>query len=205
MIGISLGWNCYSASEGVRCGYRSTKCNGYKTCPFDEMNTNYDGLVLCLREDFKYFCDPTYLSLITFPRECTYYPNETLIVNTRYGFIFNHESPGHADLYKTQSWVGGINHFVDNNFSRFIERYTRRIENFRSYVKSGNVIRFLITCPSNEILELRKELNNICSNQIIRFDIQDSTKYTDHIVIMRRVSQPSQISTYSDDHQMVRE
>ena len=35
--GISLGWNCESANYGVANGIRSTKQNGYKTCPFDEM------------------------------------------------------------------------------------------------------------------------------------------------------------------------
>jgi len=60
-VGISLGWNCEGASRSVDMGIRGIRANGYTTCPFDEMLTNYEGLILCLKEDFKYFCDPTYL------------------------------------------------------------------------------------------------------------------------------------------------
>lgn len=190
MTAISLGWNCSSASLGVSLGYRKTKASGYKTCPFDEMNTNYAGLVLCLQENFKHFCDPNYLTLKTFPSDCKYYPNETLVLNTRYGFIFNHESPGHANLYQTQAWSGGINHYVDNDYEKFIERYQRRIRNFYEYVRSGEVITFLITYPNDNIPELRQVLNNLCMNTIIRFDIQDPTKYKDHMEIMQQASLP---------------
>lgn len=190
MTAISLGWNCYSASLGVSLGHRKTKASGYKTCPFDEMNTNYAGLVLCLQENFKHFCDPKYLTLKTFPSDCKYYPNETLILNTRYGFIFNHESPGHANLYQTQAWSGGINHYVDNNYEKFIERYERRVRNFYDYIRNGEVITFLITYPNDNIPELRQVLNDLCMNTIIRFDIQDPTKYKDHMEIMRQASLP---------------
>lgn len=201
MTSISLGWNCSSASEGVACGYRKTKAQGYKTCPFDEMNTNYDGIVRCIQDNFEGFCDPQYLALRTFPSTCPYYPNETLIVNTKYGFIFNHESPGHADLYKTQAWSGGINHFVENNFEHFRERYTRRIRNFYEYVRSGETIRFLITYPMSDMVELRRVLNATCAYTIVRFDIQDTKKFTDHVEIMKTVSSPSQRSTSRESHQ----
>jgi hypothetical protein len=61
---ISLGWNCHSASTGVYMGLRKTKQNGYKTCPFDEMVTNYEGIIECIKDDFKYLCDIEYLELI---------------------------------------------------------------------------------------------------------------------------------------------
>lgn len=200
MTAISLGWNCYSASMGVSIGLRKTKAMGYRTCPFDEMNTNYAGIVQCLREDFKHFCDPNYLAIHTFPSTCKYYPNEDIIVNTRYGFIFNHESPGHADLYKTQAWPGGKTHYIDNNYEKFIERYSRRIQNFRNYLQSGDVLQFLITYPTDEMFELRTTLNALCMNTITRFAIQDQTKYTDHLEIMRKVCEPSQKSTSHDNH-----
>ena len=52
-VGISLGMKCDSAVWGVVNGLRNTKENGYKTCPFDEMLTNYPGLIECLKDDFK--------------------------------------------------------------------------------------------------------------------------------------------------------
>ena len=51
---ISLGWNCSSATYGVQHKLRTTKKNGYKTCPFDEMITNYQGIVQCFLDNFQY-------------------------------------------------------------------------------------------------------------------------------------------------------
>jgi hypothetical protein len=184
MVAISLGWNCSSASKGVDMGIRKTRAQGYRTCPFDEMNSNYQGVVQCIRDDFKYFCDPAYLILRKFPTDHRYYPGESLVYNTRYNFIFNHESPGHADLYVTQKWSGGINHYIDNNFERFIERYSRRIDNFRRYLSSGEPVSFLITTPETGLVDLRSALSGKCRYEIRRFDVDDMTKYTDHMKIM---------------------
>jgi hypothetical protein len=98
------------------------------------MISNYPGIVECIRDDFKYFCDPDYLTLI----ETTDVP---YIYNTKYKFLFNHESPGHADLYITQKWPGGKNHYIIDNYKYFIERYNRRIQSFREY----------LSCPTNFI------------------------------------------------------
>lgn len=191
-IGISLGHNCFSASQGVSMGLRMRKSDGYTTCPFDEMNSTYTGVVQCLREDFKDFTNPAYLQLVTHPAECRYYPGETLIYNTKYGFIFNHESPGHADLYRTQAWPGGITHFVDNTFENFRERYDRRIQNFRSYLAGTDPITFLITAPSDPMSELRAVLNTACHRYTIhRFDIQNMDSYTYHADLIRRVCNSS--------------
>lgn len=40
---------------------------------------------------------------------------ETLLVHTRYKIIFNHKSPGHANLWVQQGWPG----FVANDFAEF--------------------------------------------------------------------------------------
>ena len=45
-IGISLGWNCHSATYGVNSGMRARKNGGYNTCPFDKMISNFRCLVL---------------------------------------------------------------------------------------------------------------------------------------------------------------
>ena len=69
MEGVSLGWNCHSANHGVSIGVRNIKANGYKTCPFDEMVTNYRGIIECILDDFQYLCDNEYLELIQIPKE----------------------------------------------------------------------------------------------------------------------------------------
>ena len=47
-IGISLGWDCQPAIIGLKKGLRPSKEDGYKSCPFDMMLSNYPGLIECL-------------------------------------------------------------------------------------------------------------------------------------------------------------
>lgn len=139
-IGISLGWNCGPAGWGVDYGFRETKANGYKTGPFDEMVSNIPGMIECIKDDFKYFMDDEFLELKKVRRpliESEETIEDTLIFNTKYNFYFNHESPGHADLYIQQQWVGGINHYIDNNFRLLKERYNRRVNAFKEYIQQG--------------------------------------------------------------------
>jgi hypothetical protein len=153
-IGISLGFTCDSAVWGVEQGLREKKENGYKTCPFDEMLSNYPGLIECLKDDFKYFCDTDYLTMI----ETTSGP---FIYNTKYKFAFNHESPGHDDLYLTQKWAEGKNHFINNNYTHFIERYTNRIKSFREYLSNpNNYISFILQRYNTYQIDLN-DLRNV--------------------------------------------
>jgi hypothetical protein len=52
-IFISIGNNCLPAAWGVYTNYRKKKRDGYKTCPFDLMVSNYKGVVKCINENFK--------------------------------------------------------------------------------------------------------------------------------------------------------
>ena len=137
-VGISLGMTCDAAIIGVVEKIRAKKEDGYNTCPFDEMLCNYPGVIECLKDDFKYFCDTDYLKLID---TC----DGKFIFNTKYRFAFNHESPGHADLYIEQEWPEGINHYINNNYANFIKRYTRRIQSFRNYLSNPrNYVGFIL-------------------------------------------------------------
>ena len=123
--GISLGWNCDSAKIGVEMAIRNTRLNGYKTCPFDEMVTNYRGIIDCIMDDFQYLCDTRYLELLKIPKESKWLntngDGDTVIYNNKYKFIFNHESPGHANLFVDQNWEKGINHYIVNDYEEFIK------------------------------------------------------------------------------------
>lgn len=157
MESISLGWNCYPASKGVELGIRKTKATGYNTCPFDECVTNYDGIIKCFEDDFKDFCNSQYLEIIKSPISTGgIKEGENLLYNNKYRFIFNHESPGHADLYISQKWEGGINHYLDDDYKLFKKRYENRINNFRNYLNSGCEIVFLIARYSNDVSKLVK-------------------------------------------------
>lgn len=149
-VSISLGWRCETAQLGVLLGKRGTRSDGYLTCPFDLLNTNYVGVCKAIDDDFKYFTDLKYLKLVE-GYFCSEHfdiysepKKETQIVNTYYGFVFNHESPGHGNLYINENWQDGINHFTNNNFKKFIERYDCRINNFRKYIKESSKINFLL-------------------------------------------------------------
>lgn len=152
IIGISLGMRCLSAELGVLRGLRGRKNGGYKTCPFDIMVSPYKGMIECIQNDFQDFMNPEYLTIQT-------YSNELLIRHTKYKFIFNHESPGHSDLYLKQAWKNGKDHFVMDNYKLLIERYQARIENFRSYVNDPNVqIHFIIQRYNSPPVEIEKVL-----------------------------------------------
>jgi len=150
---ISLGWNCESAIYGIKHGLRKPKNKGYNTCVFDLMVSNYPGIILCLQNDFKDFLNPTYITTKIIG-------NEIIIFHTKYKFWFNHESPEHANLYKSQNWKNGKYHFIKNNFEKFIERYKKRIQNFKKYINSGKYIYFIIerfnTKSEDDIPELIK-------------------------------------------------
>lgn len=127
-VGISLGNVCFSAMWAVKNGLRKTKAEGYHTCPFDLMVSNYNGVVECIKTDFKDFCNPAFLKV-----------EPHGLYNRKYGFTFNHETPGHADLHLHEKWPEGKNHFINHNFKHFIERYNSRINSFKSYLSRTDI------------------------------------------------------------------
>lgn len=170
-VGISLGWNCHTTEVAVRRGLRALKENGYKTCPFDLMISNYEGVIQCLYDDFKDLTNPEYLKLV--PNDTT---DELSLINVKYKFCHNHESVGHANLHITENWEGGKTHFVDNNFEKFIERLNRRVQNFRDYMNSGKHINFLITDFDENLSELHtciKTKYPMLSYSIIRVELEE--------------------------------
>ena len=191
---ISLGWNCHSAVYGVSSGIRTTKQNGYKTCPFDEMITNYKGIINCIMDDFSYLCDSNYLELIKIPKNSKWLntngDGDVIIYNNKYNFLFNHESPGHANLYISQKWSKGINHYIENNFEEFKNRYNKRIQNIKELLNSGKQINFILTRP-NTTLNIINELNDVIKLKypLLKFNfiLLDFDKYIfyDHLILMK--------------------
>ena len=186
---ISLGWNCESAFKGVAEGIRKVRAAGYKTCPFDECITNYEGIIQCIKDDFKYLCDVNYLKLVPAAFSTGgIVKSERLIYNTRYNFIFNHESPDHANLWINQGWPGGKMHYIDNNYAMFIERYSRRIENFREYIKTSSIL-FIIGTLRDEVSSLQETIEKVHPN--LKFDIYHyragvpQTMFEEHHALMK--------------------
>ena len=166
--GISLGRDCLPAAWGKHTAFRGTKSTGYLTCPFDKMVSNYEGVVKCIQEDFAYFTDPAFLTMK---------PNKEkdkpmILYNTYYKFMFNHESPYVGNFYIKESWPEGPNHYIKKNYAHFIERYTRRINNFRQYMNNPRIsiafILFLKDTP-NDCNELRDALS--CKYPSLKYKI----------------------------------
>ena len=111
------------------------------------MVSNYIGLCQCINDDFKHFIDPKHLTLVDAPIVDMFLPNqrngEKWVYNTYYNFVFKYKSPYHGDLYLSEYW-NGPNHFIENNFEKFIERYTNRINNFRNYLNNADFINFIL-------------------------------------------------------------
>jgi len=104
------------------------------------MITNYDGIIKCLHDDFKDMVNEEFLELIKIT------DNKYCIYNNKYNFGFNHESPGHANLYITENWSEGTNHFINNNYYHLKKRYNNRINNFREYLSNPDIfITFVLT------------------------------------------------------------
>lgn len=165
-IVISLGWNCGPSMFSVSTGMRKRKVDGYKSCPFDTMINNYEGMIRCIQNDFKHFCDPNYLCLKTIF-------GEEIIYNNYYKFWFNHESPGHTPIVNIQNWERGKYHFVENNFERFIARYTARINNFMNYLKYKRQVTFIINRKDSNINDLKAMIKQKYPNVDVRYKIVD--------------------------------
>ena len=150
-IGISLGSNCQAAVLGVQEKLRLSKAENCQTGPFDIGLFNYNGVVECLLDEFKYFTDSNYLRVIEVQETFGHYKKGMKIIyNARYRFIFNHE---------------GWEAFSENDFYYFKKRYNRRIQNFFNYIKNAisqeTIINFLVatTVQADEMKRLQHAIN----------------------------------------------
>jgi hypothetical protein len=182
MTAISLGWKCHSAVYGIENGLRTRKNQGYLTCPFDLMITNYPGIIQCFKDGLDDLYNTDYLELRTVD---SLWKGETFIYHTKYHFIFNHESPGHGNLYNQEQWDGGINHFVADNFKMFVERYRNRVNNLKYYLQ--NDVNFIIQ-RYNTLEEDLYELKNVLIEKYphinCKFIILDDNKEYEHYAIL---------------------
>lgn len=141
---ISLGWACFSTMYGVHTGLRERKSSGYKTCPFDLMLTNIEGVLDCIRTDFEDFLNLNYFDCTT------HLPKEYFPVNTKYDFKFNHEGFDNFIGPRSKIWAPEYQ-------QKFLDRYNTRVDNFRYYCNNAEYITFIAQespsdLPSNKIV-----------------------------------------------------
>jgi len=81
-----------------------------------------------------------------------------------------------------------ITKIKENNYEKFIIRYTNRINNFRNYLKSGNFINFIINKFDNNTYELEKLIYQLYPNLKFRLHFikaQSNTMYMQILKMMR--------------------
>lgn len=149
-IYISLGWRCESAVRRANL-YNLRKPN-YETCIFDLMVTNLEGIIKCINDDFSNLFNPKYLIC----------KEKSLLMNTYYKFGFNHETPG-AEKLPGIKWPlnEDKNYYIKNNFEKFKERYKKRLQNFKKYIKDNDHIIFILERVHNKKNVLLEKLKNI--------------------------------------------
>ncbi len=155
---LSLGLNCQPIMSAIENRLVPDRAGGRRTSVFDLCWTPLEALCHFIEGEFVGFFDD--LALIPNPRADFHTPTGELlysfvadavygdlIVNAKYGMIFNHESPGHPFLADSESW-GSPDRFCRDDFEQFRERYFRRIEAFLSTIYgcigSGEELVFLL-------------------------------------------------------------
>jgi hypothetical protein len=140
-IYISLGYNC-DPRIYIKHELGLSKENGYNSCPFDLCITPFESLYKCIETDFKYFFDDLKLISWACPvdRPKDDIENKHAITN-HYNMIFNHESSGFSHTFN----IGKNDDlfYFRNNFEKFKERYSVRINNFRDYIRNYDKIIFI--------------------------------------------------------------
>ncbi|ESQ80725.1 hypothetical protein AEAC466_21595 [Asticcacaulis sp. AC466] len=142
---LSVGLNCQPIMAAIEAKLLPDRAAGRLTSVFDLCWTTREALCHFIETGFDDFFDD--IDLIENPKgqfntptgELLYSfvsdkPYGDLIVNKRYGMIFNHESPGHPFLAVSEGWESP-NRFSEKNFFHFRERYSRRVDVFLSTIQ----------------------------------------------------------------------
>jgi hypothetical protein len=142
---LSLGLNCQPIISAIESHLVPDREGGRLTSVFDLCWTTSDALCHFIKTEFTDFFND--ILLINNPKGSFHTPSGELlysfvsssaygdlIVNTKHGMIFNHESPGHPFLASAEGWESP-QRFCKNNFHELRERYSRRISTFLSTIK----------------------------------------------------------------------
>ena len=132
-IYISIGCQC-NPRIFIKRTYNLTKKNGYKSCPFDLCVTPFESLYNCIETDFKFFFD----NLHTTPDG-----SGGRNISNYYEMEFNHEGTGLS--HEFNEGKNDDEFYIRDDFKKFKERYSLRIQNFLNYIEENNEIIFIHT------------------------------------------------------------
>lgn len=169
---LSLGLNCQPVMSAIETGLVPNREGGRHTAVFDLCWTTSEALCHFIHTEFVDFFDdielignpegrfqtPTGQLLYSFVSNEAY---GDLIVNSRYGMIFNHESPGHPFLSGTEGW-DSPHRFCQHDFQEFRERYERRIATFlatiQSCIEKDRELVFLLMANAGDVAKVTAAL-----------------------------------------------
>lgn len=154
---ISLGEDCLPRSSATFYGLKAKKADGELSLPFDLMITGLEDCIKCIKSDFLDMVNSDYLNFEEHPK---FIGHGKFITHKKYkSFIFNHESESTCISFSLDG-----NHFTNNNYQKFIERYKARIDNFYKYVQNENHVLIFLVHSSD--MKSITELLNILEEKI---------------------------------------
>jgi hypothetical protein len=106
--------------------------SGYKSCPFDLCITSYDALYKCIKDDFKNFFDLSISPGMNADGDRSKCGIGLRNITNSYGIVFNHEGATHSHLFNEGR--NDDDFYIRNDFEKFKQRYTQRIQNFHNYM-----------------------------------------------------------------------
>ena len=192
---LSLGLNCQPIMSAIENKLVLDRAGGRRTSVFDLCWTTSEALCHFIETGFADFFDdialignpngqfrtPTGELLYSFVANARY---GDLIVNTKYGMIFNHESPGHPFLANTEGWESP-ERFCHDDFYEFRERYRRRIETFLSTIAlcldDNEELVFLIIANPEDREVIEASISRTYPQLLFRIDFFDFNE-TDKII-----------------------
>lgn len=144
-IVISLGTRCDVAMQLIHYNLRNV------AYPFDWLISPFNAVYTCLEEDFKHFFNKNYLNLYS------HSDGVTGVKDSYYGFQFIHDFPTMnsntsqlSDLEQDHTFMGLVTSNYLDYFETIGEKYTRRINRFRSALSGTNEIIFIRTAITKQ-------------------------------------------------------
>lgn len=140
---ISLGENCFNRTVLTRHHLKSKREQGEKSYPFDLCVCSFSSMKQLIENDFAdYFND------------LVWNDKDQLWINSKYDIRYNHDQD-----------------CARNNKEKLVERYQRRINNFREIMRDGHEHVFVFSSirkdvSFEEICRLQKFLQKNCSGKI---------------------------------------
>ena len=129
---VPMGCNCFPRVSAVALGLKPRKNQGELSYPFDLGIWPIPMVRFLIENDFEGMTDPANLFVRPDPF------GQPILCDKRFpSCSYNHEMPPATDI-----------DFVGDNYARFVERYNRRIQNFRTTLAAKKRVLLYMTATN---------------------------------------------------------